>query len=327
MKLFQKKAVEATATVADRSKEIEDKVLAITGQLSADLGDAIDKMSLVQDAVIKGAESIDGIAGSAEDTAVAITKQAEMTNQIQVRLENVNAVSEETKSVADGLSVTIKTGIRLSDELEDQANDVDGNIKMISESIGELVKNVARVADITGTILNISSQTNLLALNASIEAARAGEAGKGFAVVADEIRKLAEETRKSTEEISSIAEQLNNVTSATKTSLQMSVDSIATQRVKIKEVNASFDEVGASMQTLASDIQSISDDLGAIYEENKEIVDSISVLSAASQEAASSAVLSKESMDEVVNDLEEFGGIIIGSFDVLSEIEDAVKSE
>jgi methyl-accepting chemotaxis protein len=71
-------------------------------------------------------------------------------------------------------------------------------------------KQVERINNLTGNILEITEQTNLLALNASIEAARAGEAGRGFAVVADEIRKLADNSRNTASDIQQVSAVVTN---------------------------------------------------------------------------------------------------------------------
>lgn len=327
MKLFQTNAKQKAEEMdfLTKYKGIEQRVTAITEKLSLDFGDAIDEMGRVQDAVFKGVESIAEVVSTTEETANAIQKQVDLTAMMQGKLEEVSGFTEETKDVTQKLNQVVTNGILISDELTDQANIVDENIGNISNVIEILVTNVAKVADITETILDISSETNLLALNASIEASRAGDAGRGFAVVAEEIRKLAEETRKSTAEISSIAEELNNVTSATKSALGLSVESIEKQRVKIKEVNDCFDDIGATMTSLAGDIDIMGIDLTAIAEENKEIVEEINILSASAEEAATGAALAKESMDEVLNDLEDFGMIVVGTFDMFTDIENAVK--
>ena len=94
-------------------------------------------------------------------------------------------------------------------EVENRANDVEIALK---EKI-EQSKQVERIMDLSGDIMNIADQTNLLALNASIEAARAGEAGKGFAVVADEITKLAASSKTTAEQIQEISNAVINAVS------------------------------------------------------------------------------------------------------------------
>ena len=191
--------------------------------------------------------AMDGIAGSSESTAEAVNQQADMTGQIQTRLQNTNDTASNARGTTEKLKNIVVNGKVLSDELLEQSVLVDQNTNRISETVAQLVENVQKVSSITGSILTISSQTNLLALNASIEAARAGEAGKGFAVVADEIRKLAEQTKVSTEKIEEIIAELTTVTEETQEGIRESAESISIQRQKVEEVTASFAEVENGM--------------------------------------------------------------------------------
>jgi len=113
--------------------------------------------------VLAGAESVNMLAGSIEESARA--KRTEIERALGI-LGDVRSSVQEAASEVVVLNRT-------------------------AEDINKFVASVSRIAE----------QTDLLALNAAIEAARAGHAGRGFAVVADEVRKLAEQAQAAADDV------------------------------------------------------------------------------------------------------------------------------
>lgn len=314
--------------IEDKEKEQEVvaiKVAEIVEKLEQDFRQVLEQLHSI-DKEMSGADAaIENIAGSSESTAQEVNKQADMTSQIQSRLENTNHTAEDAKETTENLKKTIENGKKTAMELQQQSVLVDQNTNKISDTVLQLVRNVEKVSSITESILNISSQTNLLALNASIEAARAGEAGKGFAVVADEIRELADATRVSTEQITDIINELKNVTNETKIGIDESTESINVQREKVEEVTTSFTAMEEGMQELHTGMGSMSDEVKEVLRANTSIVDSISLLSATSEEVSAGAQTSKQTIDNTVDNLKDFLETMEGTFEQLQNLKEVAK--
>ncbi len=302
--------------------EVADTVSEIVGRLDADFREMVDGLREINEAMGSADNAMKDISGSSENTAMAVNHQMGMTNHIQESLENTNELAGSAAETTDALRDIVVDGKNLADDLQEQSHMVDQNIVKISDTIEQLVSNVQKVSGITEAIINISSQTNLLALNASIEAARAGEAGRGFAVVAEEIRKLAEETKVSTEKITAIINELTTVTGETQQGIQESAECINEQRQKVDKVNASFLKVETGMLQLQSDVASMSREVESVLNANKEIVDSISLLSAASEEVSAGTQTCKETIDTAFENLELFSEKVDGTFEQLKKLKE-----
>lgn len=307
---------------AARRAEVAGVVGRIVGNLNTDFMEILEGLRDIQTGMNSADEAMSDISGGSESTANAVNHQVEMTTHIQDSLENTNELANSARETTEELDNVVKEGKTMADELLEQSTIVDRNMMKISETIEQLAENVRKVSSITEAIVNISSQTNLLALNASIEAARAGEAGKGFAVVADEIRKLAEETQTSTEMITDIINELTNVTEETQNEIMESVGCINVQRMKVDEVNTSFTRVENGMHQLKCDVESMSREVEAVLRANTEIVESISLLSATSEEVSAGTQSCKETIDIAYENLERFSDKVDGTFEQLKVLEE-----
>lgn len=148
---------EASQTAAYSMNKLSDA--------SASMARAADTQKGAIDAAREAIESV-------QSSVREITEQAGMWEEIQGRMEGLEAVKQ---TVVD-----------------------------TSSRVAEMQQRAHEIGRIVNTIQDIAAQTNLLALNAAIEAARAGEMGRGFAVVADEVRKLAEHSSAATKEITTL---------------------------------------------------------------------------------------------------------------------------
>lgn len=298
----------------------------IVEKLELDFTEVVDILHEIDTAMASADAAMQDITKSSDTTAQAINHQADMTTHIQERLENATTLSINATNTAQQLKNIVEDGKTIADALYNHSDVVDQNITTISSTIEQLVENVNQVSGITQAIENISTQTNLLALNASIEASRAGEAGRGFAVVAEEIRTLAEETKSSTEKITAIIAELTKVTATTQEEIKASADAIAKQRTQVEEVNNNFIQSEEGMLQLQADVERMNTDITSVLNANKEIVDSISLLSASSEEVSAGTHTGEQTIHFATKNLEKFSIKVDGTFEELRTLEEATKA-
>lgn len=317
---FDKENREEIEKEAKHRQEVAQVVVDIVEKLDDDFQQCMTELDNISGYMGSAHDTMDSMAGSSEDTAQAVSRQADMTSQIQHRLEGTNEVATEALNTTEEVKEVVENGMKLADELQKQSVLVDENTARISKTVEMLVENVQKVSGITESILAISSQTNLLALNASIEAARAGEAGRGFAVVADQIRNLAEETKTSTEQITQIINELTAITNDTQAGIEESVESIHVQRKKVEEVNTSFTQVEGGMNNLEGAVVHISNEVKEVLDANSTIVESIEMLSSASEEVSAGTQSSKEVIDQSFDSLNMFCMVFQEAFTELERL-------
>ena len=245
--------------------------------------------------------AISGVSGGAlqqaEDVNSASDNVRTIVNRLSEMSDTVETAEECTSSMAANSNHVSKTFEELIASIQESMREL-AQVTEEMGSVGNFVEEVTNAADVINSIAN---QTNLLSLNASIEAARAGEAGRGFAVVAEEIGKLAvqsnessasikyimDELKTQTDKTISLVTKLNDVMSKQETTSMNSKESLTTLFDNINSTKENFDAIRANVD----DINKVCNVLN----------DSISSLSAISEENASSAEITANACTEITD--------------------------
>lgn len=231
-----------------------------------------EKINILSESLASTREAMAEVNSGSTDTATAVQNQLVQTEAIQNKVEQVE------KSVESGAVVTKEL-----------------------TSLDEYMNQMHSIVDI---IAGITEQTSLLSLNASIEAARAGEAGRGFAVVASEISKMANQTQDATVNITGLIENVSDaIVRVIRVSEQM-IDMIQSQNETTSLTAESFQIISSNSQKVADNAESLASVVGESEKANREIIDSISTISAISEEVAAHASDTLESSEhniEIIN--------------------------
>ena len=290
-------------------------------------GEAMEKVENLQECVSANNFAMENIADSTVHTAESIQKEAQMCGDIQQITDVADQEIKKMLAASDRTSSTINEGTEEVAELKEQSKNVAEASNITVEVIERLTTQVNEVQNIVGSILQISSQTNLLALNASIEAARAGEAGRGFAVVAEEIRQLSEQTKEASNNITAIISQLNLDTQRANESIEISAASVLKQNEMIENTGKRFADIHDEMDELAVNIRNTQHNMQSILDATNTIADSVTQLSATSEEVAASSSEGVRTSESAVQNMNECNAILQSIFILAQDLKDSTSVE
>lgn len=250
------------------------------------------------------------------EIAEGATNQAESVqdgvNAIQEILQNVETLNTEVDEADEKANAMAESSDNMQvnfDKLKVAMTQTAESLVDVSEKVKAMGDSVEEVQNAVAAINEISSRTNLLSLNASIEAARAGEAGKGFAVVATEIQDLSVQSSQSAQRIGEIMKGLSDSSeSAVRTVSQLNEAVGGQQQISDETAEAVRDVIGM-IADVRENFNKAKDAAEITRTKCVDLNDTMSSLSAISEENAASAQETSASMQEVNNTVENISDL------------------
>ena len=309
-KLNQKKLAELKAE-HEKTEELLMRIMDTSDKMTQQIAESAQKTASLGESMQAMKEAMEEVNSGSNDTAEAVQSQLNQTEEIQAMVEQVEKGTENIIDSMNQNKEAIAQGNANVGILVKQAEETVESGKKVTEELSQLDTYMSQMNSILDIINSITSQTSLLALNASIEAARAGEAGRGFAVVASEISQMAQQTKDSTVQISQLIENVSNA-------IQMVVEVSGSMISMIESQNETTEKTAESFTVIEKNSDNVyghSNELAAyvtkLADANKKIIDSISTISAISEEVAAHAsdtLSATESNNVIVEELAALSG-------------------
>lgn len=273
----------------DQAEEVLAQTLSISSQMVSNIETLTGKVVELNGTVRATKDAMGEVNSGSADTAEAVQKQLNMTENIQNKVDAVRKGADRIVNSISDANEAIEAGSKNIEMLVRQVDDSVESGKQVSAQLEELNADMEQMNSVIEIIESITSETGLLALNASIEAARAGEAGRGFAVVASEISKMASETEDATAQIKTMIENISETIQRVVSVTGKMVEMIDGQHDATAMTAQSFRDIESSTDVIVSNSQNLHSYVGDLADANHKIVDSISTISAITEEVSAHA--------------------------------------
>jgi len=284
-KISNENNAEKLGTIQSVADKVNESIKGINVELTQ-LNESSDVVKMAMEEINTGINN----------TAEAVQNQLLQTEAIQERIENVESVAGNISENVDSTMTAVEEGSKDVETLVRQADDSVAIGERVTVDLNELKDNIRSMSAITQMIEAIAFQTNIMALNANVEAAHAGEAGRGFAVVASEISNMSAQTKQATDDITDL---ISNAIS----SLGNLVESIEEMQQVVREeknqteaTSIVFETIRTNTDEVRKNVMFFMDAISGLTSANREIVQSVSTISAVTEEvtALASEAMTKE---------------------------------
>lgn len=330
-------AVYATKVSSDISKErvysikekqdtVEDvlgTVKSVSDGITSRVEEVNKKTDQLNAALLETKEAMKEVNDGTSDTANAVQEQLVQTKEIQ---NYVSTVLGESRDIKASVSETIKALEKGKNNIKTLVAQVDESVALgssVKQQLEGLTKDMDSMTSIIDIITEITTQTSLLALNASIEAARAGEAGKGFAVVASEITSMSTQTQDATVKINDMIEQVSGSISNV-IEITGNIITMIQKQSEVTGVTAeSFKHIENNSQQVSSRVESLQGIVEQLNVANAAIIDSISTVSAISEEVTAHATETLSTSDNNISII----GEVISNVNELNQLSNELKEK
>ena len=271
------------------AEELLKKVETLSAAMHDGIKDIYGDLEHLNEATKSTKDSMAQLSSGATETADAVQKQTQQTEEIQ---NKVAVVTQATGSIADSMKHTVEVLGQGREDIEILVSQVEQSVTNgadVADKLKELSGYVEKMHEIVDMISSIANQTSMLALNASIEAARAGEAGRGFAVVASQVTAMAGQTKNATV---SITELISNVSASIQSVVDVihqMLNGINQEKASASNASASFGSIEDNTHIIQTNVDSLVQGIKELKNANDQIVDSIQTISAISEEVSAHA--------------------------------------
>lgn len=295
----------------------------LLNEISASLNVGSDKIASFTSEITQASTSLSS----------SITQQAAALQQTTSAVEQTSAsvmsnadnakksaeFSEHSKESVHIGKMAVEEVIKAIDQISHSIVEIKEEIEHNNKEISDIVNIINEIGNKTKVINEIVFQTKLLSFNASVEAARAGEHGKGFAVVAEEVGNLAAMSGNSAKEITELLESSTRQVAQTVenskkriTALMLSSEGrVHAGTETAKRCNDALDEIMAQVHNVNRMVNEISSASNEQSQSIREITKAMSEIDSASHQNSSVSQQTRESANQLGDQVEDFRGLVI----------------